>query len=212
MKRWMLLSLALSLVVAVGLDGHVAAKPHPALAKIDEAAPDFTLADVKGNNHSLSDYKGKYVVLEWTNMDCPFVEKHYNSGNMQKLQKTFTKQGVVWLRICSSAEGTQGYYSNAGIKSRVKKSKAMQTAYLIDADGSVGHLYGAKTTPHMFVIDPKGRLIYAGGIDDKPSTKLADIDGATNYVSGCLEAAMSGKPVAHKTATPYGCSIKYAKK
>jgi len=119
---------------------------------------------------------------------------------------------VVWLRVCSSAEGTQGYYSNADIKSRVKKSKAMQTAYLIDANGTVGRMYGAKTTPHMFVIDPKGTLIYAGGIDDKPSTKLADIDGATNYVSGCLEAAMNGKPVAHKTATPYGCAIKYAKK
>ena len=212
MKRWTLLSLALLLVLATGLDHGVRAEQQPVRATLDKAAPGFVLTDFLGNEHSLADYKGKFVVLEWTNMDCPFVKKHYKSGNLQKLQKTFTKQGVVWLRICSSAVNTQGYFTTADIKRRVKEDKAMQTAYLIDTAGTVGHMYGARTTPHMFVIDPKGVLIYAGGIDDKPSTKVADIKGATNYVSACLDAAMKGKPVVTETATPYGCSVKYAKK
>ncbi len=212
MKRWTLLSLALSLVLATGLDRAVRAEQQPLRATLDKAAPGFTLTDARGNEHSLADYKGKFVVLEWTNMDCPFVKKHYKSGNMQKLQKTFTKQGVVWLRISSSAVNTQGYFPTADIKRRVKEDKAMQTAYLIDTAGTVGRMYGARTTPHMFVIDPEGMLIYAGGIDDKPSAKLETIDGATNYVSECLQAAMNDKPVRLKTAPPYGCAIKYAKK
>ncbi|MFQ5512020.1 MAG: thioredoxin family protein [Candidatus Krumholzibacteriia bacterium] len=209
MKRWMILLLVPALLLTAGL---AAAESYAAKARMDKAAPAFTLTDVDGHEHSLADYKGKYVVLEWTNMDCPFVKKHYKSGNMQGLQKQFTKEGVVWLRICSSAKGAQGYFKAAEIKRRLKEDKAMQTAYLIDADGTVGRMYGAKTTPHMFVIDPKGALIYAGGIDDKPSTQLATVEGATNYVSDCLQAAMSGKPVAQKTAPPYGCGVKYAKK
>jgi peroxiredoxin len=212
MKRWTLLSLALSLVLATGFHHAVKAEQQPVRATLDKAAPGFTLTDVLGNEHSLADYKDKFVVLEWTNMDCPFVKKHYKSGNMQKLQKEFTKKGVVWLRICSSAVNTQGYFTTTDIKRRVKEDKAMQTAYLIDAAGTVGTMYGAKTTPHMFVIDPEGVLIYAGGIDNKPSTKLETIDGATNYVSECLQAAIDGKPVRLKTAPPYGCAIKYAKK
>jgi len=181
-------------------------------AQLDKAAPDFTLVDTDGNEHSLSDYEGKFVVLEWTNMDCPFVKKHYNSGNMQELQKQYTAEGVVWLRICSSGEGREGYYEGDAIDQRVKKDKAMQTAYLLDTDGAVGRSYGAKTTPHMFVIDTEGTLIYAGGIDDKPSTNTADIESANNYVAGCLDAAMSGEAYDTKSTNPYGCSVKYAKK
>lgn len=180
-------------------------------AKIGEAAPSFTLKDTQGDEHSLADFEGKYVVLEWTNFDCPFVRKHYDSGNMQALQKNYVKKGIVWLRICSSAPGKQGHYKSAEIEKKIKAEKSMQTAYLIDEAGKVGRMYGAKTTPHMYVINPEGVLIYAGGIDDKPSTNKADIDGATNYITECLEAAMDGKPVKHATTKPYGCSVKYRK-
>jgi len=178
-------------------------------AKVGKPAPDFTLVDSHGKKHSLSDYKGKFVVLEWVNFGCPFVRKHYNSGNMQKLQKTYTKKGVVWLSICSSAKGKQGHFEPGKINAMLKEKGAAQTAYLIDEDGTMGKMYGAKTTPHMFIIDPKGILLYAGGIDDKPSTKLKDIDGAFNYVQAALDSALAGKPVKIKTARPYGCSVKY---
>ena len=171
--------------------------------------PGFTLSDAEGNERSLKDFRGKYVVLEWTNPNCPFVKKHYNSGNMQGLQKDYAKKGVVWLTICSSGEGKDGYFESADVQKIVKDNKAMQTAYLIDAEGTVGRMYQAKTTPHMFVIDPEGTLIYAGAIDDKKSTNPEDVKGATNYVSDCLDAAMSGKPVTTKTSAPYGCSVKY---
>ena len=183
-----------------------------ARAAINKEAPDFTLTDITGKAHKLSQYRGKYVILEWTNPDCPFVRKHYGSGNMQALQKHWEEKEVVWLTICSSAKGQQGYYEADALRKQLEKSKATPSAYLIDSDGAVGHTYQAKTTPHMYVVDPKGVLIYAGAIDDKPSTKQADIDGATNYVQVCLDAAMAGKPVAVSTTTPYGCSVKYAKK
>ena len=180
-------------------------------AKIDAPAPTFSLVDYKGKTQSLGSFEGKFVVLEWTNFDCPFVHKHYDSGNMQSLQKKYGDEGVVWLRICSSAPGKQGYYDPSEIEERLDKDKSAAADYLIDADGSVGRMYGAKTTPNMFVIDPKGILIYAGGIDDIKSTNKADIARATNYVSACLDAAMAGKPVAVKESTPYGCSVKSAK-
>lgn len=180
-------------------------------AAIGKTAPAFSLKDSNGKTQSLSDFEGKYVVLEWTNVDCPFVRKHYESGNMQELQKKYTDKDVVWLRICSSGPGNQGYYSGDQINERSKKEKAHQSAYLADADGTVGRQYGAKTTPHMFVIDKEGILIYAGAIDDKPSTKTGDIEGATNYVAAALDAAMSDKPVETKTSVPYGCSVKYKK-
>ena len=178
-------------------------------AKVGKPAPDFTLMDSHGKKHSLSDYKGKFVVLEWVNFGCPFVKKHYNSGNMRKLQKIYTEKGVVWLSICSSAKGKQGYFETKKINQLLKEKGAAPTAYLTDAEGTVGKMYGAKTTPHMFVIDTTGVLIYAGGIDDKPSTKLKDIDGAFNYVQAALDSALAGKPVKIKTARPYGCSVKY---
>lgn len=178
-------------------------------AKVGEAAPGFTLTDSNGNEHSLFDFKGKYVVLEWVNYDCPFVKKHYNSGNMQKLQKEYTEKGVVWLSINSSAEGKQGNYSNEEINERSKEHGANFTAYLIDASGEVGKMYGAKTTPHMYIINPEGTLIYAGGIDDTPSTDVDDIETANNYVSAALDAAVNGKDVEVKVSKPYGCSVKY---
>jgi len=179
-------------------------------AAIDQKAPDFSLAGIDGKTYKLSDFKGKYVVLEWNNLDCPFVKKHYGSGNMQALQKKYTDKGVVWLTICSSAQGKQGYYEPAALQEMTKERKLSSTAYLRDADGTVGKEYGAKTTPSMFVVNPDGNLIYAGAIDDKPSTDPNDIPGANNYVAACLDASLAGKPVATHTTVSYGCSVKYS--
>jgi peroxiredoxin len=179
-------------------------------AAIDQKAPDFSLAGIDGKTYKLSDFKGKYVVLEWNNLDCPFVKKHYGSGNMQALQKKYTDKGVVWLTICSSAQGKQGYYEPAALQEMTKERKLASTAYLRDADGTVGKEYGAKTTPSMYVVAPDGNLIYAGAIDDKPSTDPNDIPGANNYVAACLDASLAGKPVATHTTVSYGCGVKYA--
>ena len=179
-------------------------------AAIDQSAPDFSLTGIDGKTYKLSDFKGKYVVLEWNNLDCPFVKKHYGSGNMQALQKKYTDKGVVWLTICSSAQGKQGYYEPAALQEMTKERKLSSTAYLRDADGTVGKEYGAKTTPSMFVVNPEGTLIYAGAIDDKPSPDPNDIPGATNYVAACLDASLTGKAVATKSTVSYGCSVKYA--
>lgn len=173
------------------------------------AAPAFTLSDVAGKSHSLSDYRGKYVVLEWTNFGCPFVRKHYNSGHMQELQKKYTGKDVVWLSICSSAPGKEGYYEPAAAATAVKEHEAAPTAYLLDPTGTVGKLYGARTTPHMFVIDPAGNIIYQGAIDNRRSTEVADIAGATNYVEQALNESMAGQPVTTPLTQPYGCSVKY---
>lgn len=178
-------------------------------AEIDKKAPDFKLTDINSNEHALSDYEGKYVVLEWVNFDCPFVKKHYNSKNMQQLQKKYAGKDVVWLTINSSAPGKQGNYPPAEIKEKIKDHSANMSAYLIDEKGTVGKMYGAKTTPHMYIINPEGILIYAGGIDDKATTDTDDIKEAVNYVSSALDAAMAGKKVEVKTSKPYGCSVKY---
>jgi len=178
-------------------------------AKVDQPAPDFTLTDSDGNRHSLSDFKGKYVVLEWVNYDCPFVMKHYGSGNMPALQEEYTGKDVVWLSICSSAPGKQGHFETDALKDRMKKEKAVPTAYLIDEDGTVGKMYEARTTPHMYIINPEGTLVYAGGIDNMASTNKDDIPKATNYVREGLNAALEGKTIATKTSKPYGCSVKY---
>jgi peroxiredoxin len=177
--------------------------------RVGEAAPLFTLKDVQGNEYSLASLKGKFVVLEWVNFDCPFVRKHYRSGNMQSLQKQYKEKGVTWLSICSSAEGKQGYFEFTDLKERIAKENSVPTAYLIDESGDVGQKYEAKTTPHMFVINPDGILVYAGGIDDKPSTDLDDVKTATNYVRAALDAAMAGQEVKVTASKPYGCSVKY---
>ncbi len=174
-----------------------------------QAAPDFTLKDTAGTEHSLSDFKGKWVVLEWVNYQCPFVKKHYKEGNMQGLQKKYTGKDVVWLSICSSAPGKQGHLSPADAAEAVKEHEAAPTAYLIDEDGTVGKLYDAKTTPHMIVINPEGTIVYNGAIDSIKSTKTDDVANAKNYVSSALDEGMAGDPVSVAQSQPYGCSVKY---
>lgn len=179
-------------------------------ARVGDAAPNFSGIASNGKTFHLSDYRGKYVVLEWHNNGCPFVRKQYNSGNMQRLQKQWTGQGVVWFTILSSAPGKQGYVTADEENDYMAKMQAAPTAALLDPSGNIGHLYDAKTSPHMFVINPQGVLIYDGAIDDKPTPDLSDVPGATNYVSLALEQAMAGKPVATPTTRPYGCSVKYS--
>jgi peroxiredoxin len=175
----------------------------------NSVAPDFKATDSNGVQHSLSEYRGKFVVLEWANQGCPYEQKHYLSGNMESLQKQWTAKGVVWLSIISSAPGQQGYVSPAEENTYLKTMKASPTAALLDPQGAIGHLYDARTTPHMFVIDPSGKVVYQGAIDDKPSPDPATLKGADNYLSDALSAAMAGKPVALSVTKPYGCSVKY---
>ncbi len=178
-------------------------------AIVGNAAPGFSLPDSKGKTHSLSDYKGKIIVLEWLNHGCPFVKKHYNSGNMQKLQKTYGAKGIIWFSIISSAPGKQGYQTPEEATETIKQKKASPKAVLLDPEGTVGKLYGAKTTPHMYIIDSEGVLVYNGGIDDIRSTSTDDIDNAKNYVRMALDELLAGKDVTVQTSRPYGCSVKY---
>jgi peroxiredoxin len=176
---------------------------------VGTTAPDFSVTDSKGKTQSVSQYKGKYVVLEWFNPECPFVKKHYGGGNMQKLQEEFTGKGVVWLSIDSSAPGKEGHLTAEQANQKMTEWKTKQTALLLDPNGKAGQTYGAKNTPHMFVINPEGKIIYEGAIDSKASANPADITGATNYVKVALEESMGGKPVTTATTKPYGCSVKY---
>lgn len=185
------------------------ASATPAQVAPDAEAPDFSLPDVEGTVHSLSSFRGKYVVLEWFNHDCPFVVKHYVGDNMQSLQRDYTGQGVVWLSICSSAPGKQGHYPPEKQAELAREKKSAATAVLLDPEGAVGRAYGAKTTPHMFVIDPEGRVIYQGAIDSVPSTNPEDIPGAENHVRAALDAALHGKEIVRNVTAPYGCSVKY---
>ena len=203
-------ALALALLTVVAFAAPVAAQTDQ--ADIGEPAPDFTLEAADGETHSLSDFEGKYVVLEWLNFECPFVGKHYGSGNMQALQEKYTDEGVVWLSIVSSAPGKQGYYPPKEMIEQKKRHNGNMTAILMDPDGEIGKTYGATVTPHMYVINSDGELVYRGGIDDKPTTDEADIEGATNYVDRALTAVMNGEEVSPKQAKPYGCTIKYASK
>ena len=179
-------------------------------ARVGEPAPNFTATDSNGKTHSLSSYRGKFVVLEWHNQGCPYTQKHYDSGNMERLQKEWTQKGVVWFTVISSAPGAQGYVTAEQENVYMRRMNAAPTAALLDPTGDLGHLYGAKTTPHMFIINPDGVLIYDGAIDDKPTPDQADIPTSTNYVSLALSEAMAGKPVSTPTSRPYGCSVKYA--
>jgi len=175
----------------------------------NQVAPNFTAVNTNGQKHSLADYKGKFVVLEWFNPDCPFVKKYYNSGHMQQLQKQYTAKGVVWLSIDSSAKGKEGYYTAPGLNQFMMAKGGAPTEVFMDADGQLGHLFGAQTTPHMFVINPQGNVIYQGAIDDTPGADIEDFKTAKNYVSAALDAAMSGKLVAVSSTKSYGCSVKY---
>jgi peroxiredoxin len=177
--------------------------------RVGSAAPGFTATDSNGKTHTLSEYAGKFVVLEWTNRGCPYTMKHYESGNMERLQKQWTASGVIWLTVLSSAPGQQGYATASEENAYLKQMNAAPTAALLDPTGALGHLYNAKTTPHMFVINPQGTLIYDGAIDDRPTSDRSDIKGAKNYVSVALQEAMAGKTVSIATSRPYGCSVKY---
>jgi peroxiredoxin len=196
-------------ILTVCVFNSFSAWPAGAEVRPGTTAPDFALPATDGKTYHLSDFQGKYVVLEWYNKSCPFIRKHYDSGNMQGLQKTYTQKGVAWLEIASSAPGKEGYMTPQDALSQRIKEKMNSTATLLDPDGKVGRLYGAKTTPHMFVINPKGTLIYAGAIDDHNSAEAEDIPKSRNYVADALDAAMAGKPVTTATTQPYGCSIKY---
>ena len=185
------------------------AAPAVAAPAIGQPAPAFQVKDADGKTRSLSEFKGKTVVLEWTNAGCPYVQKHYNSGNMQGLQKQATKDGAVWLTVISSAPGMQGYLEPAGAKAWKTKANAGSSAVLLDPNGQVGRAYEAKTTPHMYVVDKTGKLVYMGGIDDTPSSEPASLQGAKNYVTAALADVKAGRQVAQAVSKPYGCSVKY---
>ena len=176
---------------------------------VGSAAPGFSLPDAKGQTHSLSQYKGKYVVLEWFNPECPFVKKHYGSGNMQKLQDQYTSKGVVWLTIDSNAPGTEGNITPEQAQKISASWKTHETALLLDPEGKVGRAYGAKNTPNMVIINPEGKIAYEGAIDSKASPNPADIPSSTNYVKAALDESLAGKSVSTPQTKPYGCSVKY---
>ncbi len=189
---------------AMSLSGSALAAP----AAVGQAAPDFSTVDTAGQTRKLSDYKGKLVVLEWTNPGCPFVQKHY-SGNMQALQKEFTAKGVVWLAINSTESGSGDYLAPAKLAGWVGEKQAQPSLTLMDESGKIGQLYGAKTTPHMYIVSPQGQLVYAGAIDSIPSARVDDIKTATNYVRQGLNEALGGKAISMASTRPYGCSVKY---
>jgi len=194
--------------VALGSTLLMGAPAHAAPA-VGQRAPDFVAVDTRGAPHKLSDFAGKYVVLEWTNPGCPFVRKHYGSGNMPATQKAATAKGVVWLAINSTERAASDYLQPVALDGWMKSQSAAPTAVLMDEDGSIGQAYGARTTPHIFIIDPKGVLVYAGGIDSIPSARPDDIKAATNYVNQALGEAFGGKAISAASTRPYGCSIKY---
>ena len=195
-----------ALAMAAALTAPTAAR---AAAMVGQPAPDFTLVDSNGATHSLADLKGKMVVLEWVNFECPFVGKHYGSGNMQKQQADATAAGAIWLTINSGAAGKQGNLDAAGANAYIAKVGAKQTAYLFDSAGTAGHLYGARTTPHIYIIDAQGVLRYMGGIDSIASTDKEDLAKATQFVPQVLAELKGGKAVSVTTSQPYGCSVKY---
>lgn len=199
-------------VAAIGAVGDLT-RPllaEAAAAKVGEAAPAFTSTSTGGAAVSLADYKGKLVILEWTNHDCPYVRKHYDTGNMQALQREATGAGVVWLSIISSAPGEQGYVKPAQADELTSSRKAAPTTILLDPKGEVGRMYGATNTPHMYLVDRAGILVYAGAIDDKPTSRRGDVQGANNYVRAALQSVAAGQPVKTPVTRAYGCTVKYS--
>lgn len=199
---------ALRRTLGIALAAALVAVAHAAVAP-GVTAPDFSLTAVDGASVKLSQFRGKYVVLEWFNSECPFVQKHYNSGNMQSLQSTFTDKGVVWLAINSTNPKHSNYRDAKRSRQIVSDWKATPSSLLLDPDGKVGRAYSARTTPHMYIIDPDGKLVYMGGIDDKPSFSERDIPGAKNYVVAALDELLAGQAVTNSDTRPYGCSVKY---
>jgi hypothetical protein len=198
---------ALAATALLSLDR--AAAVGAAALKPGAPAPAFTAPAISGGMVNPGQYAGKIVILEWTNDGCPFVQKHYDSGNMQGLQRRYTQEGDIWLTIASSAPGEEGYVTPAAAKADLVRWRAAPTDYLLDPDGLVGHLYDARATPHMVVIDRGGRIAYMGAIDDTPSTRLADVKTAKNYLVAALDEIAAGKPVTVAATRAYGCSIKY---
>ena len=203
MKHILLLSL---IATSISL---MAATETNAAASVGQPAPPFTLNDTNGKVINLTDYKGKTVVLEWHNPECPFVKKHYDSSNMQRLQSKYTKDGVIWLAVSSTEPAHQDYKKPDALNAMMKSVNASSTAYLMDESGETGKAYGARTTPHMYIINAEGTLVYAGGIDDKRTANIADIKNARNHVAVALDELKAGKNISVPTATPYGCSVKY---
>ncbi len=197
-------------VFAVGVALVAAAGSAQADLAVGEPAPTFVGIDSNGKTHRLADYRGRVVILEWTNHDCPYVRKHYGSDNMQALQRRATDDGVVWLSVISSAPGTQGHVDGAGANRLTAERGARPTAVLLDSKGDIGRVYGARVTPHMYVIDAAGKFAYIGGIDDTPTADPADVKTAKNYVTAALADMKAGRPVAAARTRPYGCTVKYA--
>lgn len=195
--------------VALGLGAVLVLVVSAMAVKVGDPAPDFSAVDSHGKVQKLADHRGKYVVLEWHNQGCPYTRKHYESGNMQRLQKKWTDKSVIWFTVISSAPGTQGFVTPTQENEYLEKMHASPTAVLMDVTGTLGRLYDAKTTPEMFIISPDGTLIYEGAIDDRPTTDQKDITGAKNYVDAALSAAMANQPIADAATRPYGCSVKY---
>ena len=207
-----LLSLAAVVVASLVSSGcsESEAAPIPDSPPVGQPAPTFTVTDTKGKAHTLDSYRGKWVVLEWFNHDCPYTKKHYKTDNMQALQREYTGKGVVWISVLSSAPGKQGYRSSAAeADEEMTEKKAAPSFVVRDTAGVLGRQYGARNTPHLFAIDPQGVLRYAGAIDDKPTAKANDIAGAKNYLKAALDAGLAGQPIAEATTQPYGCDVKY---
>lgn len=209
MSRRSLLLGATAVAVLAAAGGFVLTQNANAAVEIGAPAPAFSVQDASGQTRTLSEFAGQTLVLEWTNNGCPYVRKHYDSGNMQSLQHEATAAGVVWLTVISSAQGEQGYLDGAGALARAQQEGASPTAILLDPSGVMGHAYGARTTPHMFVINGEGRLVYQGAIDDRASARPASLDGANNYVRAALADVAAGRVVQVAQTTPYGCSVKY---
>jgi peroxiredoxin len=193
---------------SIALSAMTAGMAQAASATVGQTAPDFTATDAMGKTHKLSDFKGKHVVLEWTNPGCPFVVKHYG-GNMQALQQEFTAKGVVWLSVNSTEEKSRDYLAPAKLMAWKAEKKAAPTAVLMDESGKIGQLYSAKTTPHMYIVNPQGMLVYAGAIDSVPSARVDDIKSATNYIRQGLNESLGGKAISVASSRAYGCSVKY---
>lgn len=210
MTRRAVFSTALLACASAGAVATLAAAQTTSGPRVGAPAPDFTSTDSTGRKHSLADFKGKTVVLEWTNDECPFVRKHYSGQNMQALQKKWTGKGVVWLTVISSPPGEQGYATAEKANRLSAERGATPTAVLLDPTADVGRAYKAQVTPHMYVIKPDGMLAYMGGIDDKPSTRVEDLKGAKNYIDAALTELAEGRPVSTSTARPYGCTVKFS--
>src|SRR5688572_13874426 len=209
-RNFLLLALAaVASYSAIACTESSEAAPIPDSPPVNQPAPVFTVSDTKGTTHSLDSYRGKWVVLEWFNHDCPYTKKHYKTDNMQALQREYTAKGVVWISVVSSAPGKDGYLTASNADKAMADNKASPSFVVRDTAGVLGRLYGARNTPHMFAIDPEGVLRYVGAIDDKPSPRQKDVKDAKNYVRAALDAGLAGQPIATASTQPYGCDVKY---